>query len=152
MCSSDLGRLGDARLALEAFRGTLALHAEGFTQARQAMELPQPRVALGRALRGVASAAIDLSDGLLGDLGHVLRRSGVGAVLDLPALPRSALLAAQPEAVQQTCLLAGGDDYELLFAAPPERHAQVLAAGAASGTPVQRIGHLTAAEIGRAHV
>lgn len=142
------GRLGDARLALEAFRGTLALDAEGFTQARQAMEQPQPRVALGRALRGVASAAIDLSDGLLGDLGHVLRRSGVGAVLDLPALPRSALLSAQPEAVQRTCLLAGGDDYELLFSAPADRHAQVLAAAAASGTPVQRIGHLTAAAEG----
>ncbi|MBQ0943255.1 thiamine-phosphate kinase [Ideonella sp. 4Y16] len=138
------GALGDARLALEAFRGTVALAGEGFEQARRAMETPMPRVALGRALRGVASAAIDLSDGLLGDLGHVLALSGVGAELDEAALPRSPLLAAQPAALQRTCLLAGGDDYELLFAAP-ESHAQgVRAAGAAAGVAVTRIGRVTA--------
>ena len=139
------GTLGDARLALEAFRGTVTLSGEGFEQARRAMETPTPRVALGRALRGVASAAIDLSDGLLGDLGHVLTRSGVGAELEEAALPRSALLADQSAALQRTCLLAGGDDYELLFSAPEAHEAGVRAAGAAAGVAVTRIGRLTAA-------
>src|SRR5437868_2059526 len=73
------GTLGDARLALEAFRGTVSLPQEVFDAARLRLERPQPRVALGLALRGLATAAIDVSDGLLGDLGHVLQRSGVGA-------------------------------------------------------------------------
>jgi thiamine-monophosphate kinase len=136
------GTLGDARLALEVFRGHVALPGSEFEAVRQAMELPQPRVALGQALRGVASSAIDLSDGLLGDLGHVLRRSGVAAVVMLDALPRSAVLARQPPALQQECLLAGGDDYELLFTAPPARHEAVLAAGRAAGVAVSCCGRI----------
>jgi thiamine-monophosphate kinase len=112
------------------------------------MEQPQPRVALGLALRGIASAAIDLSDGLLGDLGHVLRRSGCGATLQLDALPRSALLAAQPAALQRTCLLTGGDDYELLLAAPPERHADMRAVAARTGVPLSCVGRVTPADQG----
>ncbi|WP_457447494.1 thiamine-phosphate kinase [Roseateles sp. P5_E4] len=112
------GRLGDARLALEVFRGTVAVDGAGFEEVRAAMELPTPRVALGQALRGIATAAIDVSDGLLGDLGHILAVSRVGARLDVDALPRSEVLAAQAAAVQQECLLAGGDDYELVFTAP----------------------------------
>ena len=142
------GHLGDARLALEVFRGQLTLPGDGFDQARQAMEQPQPRVALGLALRGVASAAIDLSDGLLGDLGHVLRASQVGAELWLEALPRSPLLAAQAPAWQQTCLLAGGDDYELLFTAPKAQHPQVLDAGRRAGVAVTRVGEVQAATAG----
>ncbi len=142
------GCLGDARLALEVFRGRVDLAGEAFAAVRVAMEQPQPRVALGQALRGVASAAIDLSDGLLGDLAHVLRRSGVGATLWLDALPRSAALAAQPDAVQRECLLAGGDDYELLFCAPAAQADQVRAAGLASGTPVTRIGRIEPAADG----
>ena len=138
------GTLGDARLALEVFRGAVALPGERFEAVRRAMELPQPRVALGLALRGLASSAIDLSDGLVGDLGHVLQRSGVGARVDWDALPRSADLAAQPTALQQQCVLAGGDDYELLFTAPAERHAEVLAAGQRSGVAVTRCGRVTA--------
>jgi thiamine-monophosphate kinase len=138
------GRLGDARLALEAFRGSVVLPGDGLALARTAMEMPQPRVALGMALRGVASAAIDLSDGLTGDLGHVLRASGVGATVLDAALPRSALLAAQPLALQRLCTLAGGDDYELLFTAPPSRHADVLAAAAAAGVEVTCCGHIDA--------
>jgi thiamine-monophosphate kinase len=90
----------------------------------------------------VASSAIDLSDGLLGDLGHVLRRSGVAAVVMLDALPRSAVLAGQPPALQQECLLAGGDDYELLFTAAPARHQDVLAAGRAAGVAVTCCGRI----------
>jgi thiamine-monophosphate kinase len=134
------GTLGDARLALEVFRGTQSLAAPDFAQARQAMELPEPRVDLGLALRGVASSAIDVSDGLAGDLAHVLRRSGVGAVVDIDALPRSAVLAACPASMQRECLLSGGDDYELVFTAPVGRRTDVIAAGAAAGVPVTRIG------------
>ncbi|MCE2916179.1 MAG: thiamine-phosphate kinase [Rubrivivax sp.] len=139
------GRLGDARLALEAFRGSVALDREAFERTRQAMERPQPRVALGLALRGVASAAIDLSDGLVGDLGHVLARSHIGARIELQALPRSTDLSAQPTAVQQECLLAGGDDYELLFMAAADASEQVLAAGAKAGVAVSAIGRIEAA-------
>jgi thiamine-monophosphate kinase len=136
------GCLGDARLALEAFRGTLALSAEAFAACRRAMETPQPRVALGLALRGLASSAIDISDGLVGDLGHVLQRSGVGALIELDLLPRSPHLAAQPQAVQRQCLLAGGDDYELLFSAPAARHSEVMSAARHAQTPVSRIGRI----------
>ena len=136
------GTLGDARLALEGFRGTVNLPGDVFTRVRRAMEAPQPRVALGQALRGVATSAIDLSDGLAGDIGHVLSRSRLGATLRLDALPRSADLATQPPALQQECLLHGGDDYELLFSAAPADAARVQAAAQASGVAVTRIGHL----------
>ncbi|MCO5124596.1 MAG: thiamine-phosphate kinase [Rhizobacter sp.] len=138
------GTLGDARLALEAFRGTLDLTGDALTTARAAMELPQPRVALGIALRGVATSAIDVSDGLLGDLAHLLRLSGVGARLEVDALPRSATLAAQAPAVQRECTLAGGDDYELLFTAPPGRADAVQAAAVAGGVAATRIGRVEA--------
>lgn len=135
--------LGDARLALEVFRGSLALGADDFERVRRAMEQPQPRVALGLALRGAASSAIDVSDGLVGDLAHLLQRSGVGAEVDLDALPRSAVLAVQPAPLQRLCLLQGGDDYELLFSAPPSHRDAVLAAGRAAGVAVTRFGAIT---------
>lgn len=138
------GTLGDARLALEVFRGTLCLAGSDFETVRQAMECPQPRVALGQALRGLASSAIDVSDGLIGDLGHILQASGVGASLEDYALPRSAILAAQTLAVQRECGLAGGDDYELVFTAAPTAQAAVLQAAQASATPVTRIGRIEA--------
>ena len=136
------GALGDARLALEVFRGRASLDGAAFEAVRARMETPAPRVALGIALRGVASSAIDLSDGLVGDLGHVLTRSRVGATVNADALPRSAVLAAQPRALQRECTLAGGDDYELLFSAAPERDADVHAAGERAGVAVTCIGTL----------
>lgn len=136
--------LGDARLALEVFRGALSLPGEQFEVARRAMELPQPRVALGMALRGIASSAIDVSDGLVGDLGHVLARSAVGASLDVDLLPCSAVLAAQPQGVRREMGLAGGDDYELIFTAPPALRQAVLDAAEAADTPVTRIGRVEA--------
>ena len=138
------GGLGDARLALECFRGTHDLPGADFASVRLAMELPQPRVALGLALRGLATAAIDMSDGLLGDLGHVLQRSGVGAWVDVDALPCSPVLARQPLALQRTCTQTGGDDYELLFSAPAAAQAQVLTAAAAAGVAVRCIGQISA--------
>lgn len=136
------GGIGDARLALEVFRGRISLPGAAFERVRCAMEQPQPRVALGLALRGVASAAIDLSDGLAGDLGHVLRRSKVGATVDLDALPCSDVLAAQPEALRRECTASGGDDYELLFCAADDM--AVRAAAQAAGVGVTRIGRIEA--------
>ena len=136
------GTLGDARLALEMFRGALSLPGAQFEQVRLAMECPQPRVALGQALRGVATSAIDVSDGLIGDLGHILQRSGVGASLDVDALPCSAILAAQPLALRREMGLAGGDDYELVFTAAAAAREAVQRAAAQSATPVTRIGRI----------
>jgi thiamine-monophosphate kinase len=140
------GTVGDARLALEAFRGRIDLDRDVFEQARRAMERPEPRVALGLALRGVASSAIDVSDGLLGDLGHLLERSGVGATVEVDAVPRGPGLALQLPALQRECTLAGGDDYELLFTAPPGQQAAVMAASRQAGVPVTCIGRIDARE------
>lgn len=146
------GTLGDARLALEALLGHTALPAEVLARARQRLERPTPRVALGQALRGIASSAMDLSDGLLGDLSHILKASGVGAHIDTHIT--SNLIAEKAylsggnghfdlEFIRQ-CTLAGGDDYELAFTAPPARRDAVAAASQASGTPVTRIGTVLA--------
>jgi len=138
------GTLGDARLALEVFRGTLSVPAPVFELARSRMEQPTPRVALGLALRGIASAAIDISDGLLGDLGHILAQSGVGATVQADAA--SALVASRVDcdrislAQWRSLALAGGDDYELLFSAPASARSQVMQAAASSQTKVTRIG------------
>lgn len=140
------GTVGDARLALEVFRGTHRLAGDDFDAVREAMERPQPRMALGLGLRGIASSAIDISDGLLGDLGHILRRSGVAAVVEVDAVPRGAVLAAQPLALQRTCTLAGGDDYELVFTAPRDSAERVRAAAREARTAVTRIGRIEAGQ------
>jgi thiamine-monophosphate kinase len=138
------GTPGDARLALGQLRGEWRV--AGFDAALRArLERPTPRVALGLALHGVAHAAIDVSDGLLGDLGHLLRASGVGAEIDVDSIPASAVLAAQPRARRRDCQLAGGDDYELLFTAPPAARDAVLRAADAVATPVACIGRIDAA-------
>ena len=146
------GTLGDARLALEALLGHIHLPGELLAQARQRLERPTPRVALGLALRGIASSAMDVSDGLLGDLGHILRASGVGA--DIDADETSKLIAARALFTSATarfdmellrqCTLAGGDDYELAFTAPPALREAVAGAAATAATPVARIGRISA--------
>jgi thiamine-monophosphate kinase len=140
------GHLGDARLALEVFRGTLSVPQAVFEIARLRMDQPTPRVALGLALRGLAHSAVDVSDGLLGDLQHILKASGVGAKIDTQQV-LSTMLCAQTSGLSQEELLrltlAGGDDYELVFTAP-ERHRQAVAAASASlATPIRRIGKIT---------
>jgi thiamine-monophosphate kinase len=137
------GSLGDARLALEVFRGKLSVPADVFEAARARMEAPTPRVALGVALRGIATSAIDISDGLLGDLAHVLRASGVGAVIDTSlAAP---LMAAPWQGAQLLeFILAGGDDYELAFTAPPAQRMAVQQAAARAGTVATCIGSIEA--------
>ncbi len=150
------GTLGDARLALEILRGHVNAPEPVLALARSRLERPTPRVALGAALRGIATAAIDLSDGLLGDLGHVLKRSGVGATVETRVATN--LIAAYAYGTSEKGLffseikpdqwlgwaLAGGDDYELLFTAPASSCAEVAAASASSHTPVTRVGRIDA--------
>jgi thiamine-monophosphate kinase len=140
------GTLGDARLALQALRGEIALAPADLQAARARLERPTPRVALGLALRGVASSAIDISDGLAGDLGHILAQSGVGARLEADALlaTMAAPVQAVPAERRLECVLAGGDDYELAFTAPPQRRDAVARAARAAGVPVTRIGRIEA--------
>ncbi len=143
------GTLGDARLALQVLKGERSLPAALLAPARARLERPSPRVDLGLGLRGVATAALDLSDGLAGDLGHILQASQVGATLEseallrLPATPAAAA-GLQPQQVLEL-VLDGGDDYELLFTAPPARRAAVQQAAADAGVPVTRIGTIDAA-------
>ena len=142
------GHVGDARLALEVFRGRRSLSAAAFEAARARMEQPAPRVALGLALRGLATSAIDISDGLLGDLSHVLKASGVGARIDAPAAASllatdAALIEGGADAVLEL-VLAGGDDYELAFTAPPAQRDAVAAAAAQAATRVTRVGCIEA--------
>lgn len=139
------GNTGDARLALEVFRGTLSVPADVFETARARMEQPTPRIALGEALRGLASAAVDISDGLLGDLGHVLRASRVSAVVDADAAATLVACGEALDAQQRLAFaLAGGDDYELAFTAAPAAHGAVLQAGQRAGVRVTRIGRIEA--------
>lgn len=151
------GTLGDAALALQCLQGQVQLPPALLAQARQRLEQPTPRVALGLALRGVATAAADVSDGLLGDLGHILTQSGVGATVDTGIAMH--LLAARAHSTMGVsrfdtevsvaqalqCVLAGGDDYELVFTAAPAHAAAVQVAAQTSGTPVTRIGRVEAA-------
>jgi thiamine-monophosphate kinase len=135
------GTLGDARLALEVFRGLAGVPGPVFEAARLRLEMPQPRVQLGMALRGLATAAIDLSDGLCGDLRHLVAASGVGATLDAAALrERMAGGFALDSAQRLDLVLSGGDDYELCFTAPTAMRAAVQEAAQRCATPVARIG------------
>lgn len=140
------GRTGEARLALEHQRGSAWATAAAGADLRDRLERPTPRNALGVALAAAdgVHAAIDLSDGLAGDLGHILTASGVGADIELAALPVAPALAALPEAERLECLLAGGDDYELLFTADPKARDAVAAAARDGATPVARIGRISA--------
>jgi len=141
------GTVGDARLALEFFKGTVSLEATYFEAARLRMDRPTPRVELGLALRGVANAATDISDGLLGDLGHILQRSQVGAVIETAWVQDSAAISDAMQSVafnkRLDFALAGGDDYELLFTAPPDQADEVLDAGEQCGVSITCIGRIT---------
>lgn len=138
------GSLGDARLALAVLQNTMSVDQHVFESAARCLHQPTPRVALGLALREIAHAAIDVSDGLLGDLGHLLRRSGVGARIDADAMPIGPALSLQPQSLQRSFALNGGDDYELCFTAPVLKRQAVLAAAAACGSTVTCVGQITA--------
>ena len=141
------GTLGDAALAVAALTGRATLDADALATARARLEMPVPRIELGIALRGVATAALDVSDGLVGDLAHILERSRVGATVELPAVPRSPvlarMLAGAGRGLALDCVLAGGDDYELCFTAPRAAAGDVAAIARSVGLPLARIGAIT---------
>ncbi len=140
------GTLGDAALALAALQGRVNLNDADLAQLAARLHTPTPRVTLGLALRGVAHSAIDISDGLLADLGHILQRSKVGAVVDYTCLPLGEIVhdfAAHP--AFDGCVLAGGDDYELCFTAPVEAHDAILAIGQQLNLRLSQIGTICAA-------
>jgi thiamine-monophosphate kinase len=139
------GRLGDAALALAHLQRRTLLSEAEFAACAPALYQPQPRVELGLALRGIASSAIDISDGLLADLGHILHASQAAAEIDWVRVPVSSVLRAhadRPQAMQ--CALSGGDDYELCFTAPAGRDAEIENIGARLGLPLTRIGKVVA--------
>lgn len=138
------GTLGDAALAVAARRRRVRIAKRQLAAASRRLDWPTPRVALGAALRGIAHSAIDVSDGLCADLGHICERSNVCAQIDVDALPASqALQPLRGSRVGERLLLAGGDDYELCFTAPASRHAAVLRAGAEAGVAVSCVGTIT---------
>ncbi len=146
------GTLGDAMLALAALEKRTILDEEALARLRTRLERPQPRVALGLALRGVAASMLDVSDGLTGDLGHILDASGVGARIDVDRVPCRPELASRLRGPERplalACLLAGGDDYELCFTARNALRTEIEAAAQRAGVPVTRIGKVTPAGTG----
>ncbi len=136
------GTLGDAALGLAHLQQRAALRADEAAHAVSRLEAPTPRVALGVALRGIATAMIDLSDGLAGDLRHLAEASGVGARVEAAVLPVGAPLARMPLAQRLGFAIGGGDDYELCFSAPSAATEQVLETGARCGVAVTKIGRM----------
>lgn len=134
------GKPGRAALGLAHLQGSTKLAEPALNECLAALHRPQPRVALGLALRGIASAAIDVSDGLLADLGHILEQSKLAARLQIPNLPAAGL--------ERDCLLAGGDDYELLFTAAPEFDSDIKALAGKLELPLTRIGEVVAGPSG----
>ena len=139
------GVLGDAALALAALMRRIQLEPAEFARCLARLNRPQPRIALGLALRAVAHSAIDISDGLCADLGHILERSGIAAEIELTALPASTVLRKYLDRrVARAALLAGGDDYELCFTAPRRARERVVLSGRRAGVAVTRIGRIQA--------
>ena len=137
------GTVGDARLTLAALRHEIKLSENDFKAIDHRMHQPTPRVELGMALREVASAALDVSDGLLGDLKHILQQSQLDAEIILEQLPTSATLQKQSKAIQNQFAASGGDDYELCFTAPSSKRDVILNISKELKLPLTRIGRIT---------
>jgi thiamine-monophosphate kinase len=146
--------VGQARLALDMLQGRVPMQAALFDTTAQRLHAPTPRVGLGQQLRGIASAAIDVSDGLLGDLGHILRASGVGAQIEADVIATEFIAACAiitraiglfDIAFARQTTLSGGDDYELCFTAPVHARQAVQAACAQARCSATRIGRIESA-------
>jgi len=138
------GDLGAAALGLRHRLGEIVLDAADAALCLDRLHRPEPRVVLGNMLCCVAHAAIDISDGLLADLGHILESSGVGAEVEFDRLPAHPVVSAKrTDPLVRRCLLAGGDDYELCFTASPDRSRAILSVAQAAGLTVSQIGHVT---------
>ncbi|HXZ49618.1 MAG TPA: thiamine-phosphate kinase [Usitatibacter sp.] len=137
------GRIGDAALAVAHRHGKVVLAEDDYREAVLHLYEPVPRVALGQALRGLATAAIDVSDGLLADLGHICKLSGVGATVELAALPLSPIGARHvASAAGRAAIVAGGDDYELCFTAHPNSRESIADIGRMLDVPLTHIGQV----------
>lgn len=143
------GATGEAALAVAHLRGRVMLKGRAREACLERLHTPEPRVKLGRRLLGLARSAIDVSDGLLADLGHVVKASGVAAELRWEAIPRARAIAeCADKALAKDCLLAGGDDYELVFTAPRSRRSAIEAAARKAGVSVTAIGAIVAGKPG----
>jgi thiamine-monophosphate kinase len=137
------GNVGDAALAVAHRYGKLVLDADDYQEAVMRLYEPSPRVQLGQALRGLATAAIDVSDGLLADLTHICRLSGVGATVELNAVPVSSIGAKHLGSDEgRNAIVAGGDDYELCFTAHPNSRESIQDLAETFGIPISRIGQV----------
>jgi len=137
------GNIGDAALSVAHRHGKLALDEADYREAVMRLYEPTPRVSLGQALRGLATAAIDVSDGLLADLGHICKLSGLGAAVELAAIPLSPIgkkhIASD---AGRNAIVAGGDDYELCFTAHPNSRESIADLAKMLGVPLTRIGQV----------
>jgi thiamine-monophosphate kinase len=136
------GTLGDAALALAHVLGERQLPQADYVALRERLELPMPRLEAGSMLRGIASAAIDISDGLVADLGHILEASGAGATIHLDRIPLSAVYRSHLSNIGWDLALAIGDDYELCFTVPREKLAAFEQRRSALGVPAVEIGEI----------
>jgi thiamine-monophosphate kinase len=137
------GQLGDAAMALGAIKGLVRVSPRERRALEQRLHAPVPRVALGLALRGIAHSAIDISDGLLADLGHICERSRLGAVIEWEAIPANPVVRSRAQTDRGAqALLAGGDDYELCFTASRRRRSDVLRAAERARVGVTLIGSM----------
>ena len=137
------GNVGDAALAVAHRHGRLVLAEADYHEAVMRLYEPTPRVALGQALRGLATAAIDISDGLLADLTHICRLSGVGATVEYHAIPVSGIGVKHiGTEAGRNAILAGGDDYELCFTAHPNSRESIQELADVLGMPITRIGQI----------
>jgi thiamine-monophosphate kinase len=137
------GNLGDAALALRCLRGDFELDAQDRTYAVKRLSQPQPRVTLGQGLVGLANSAIDVSDGLIADVGHIADASGARAVIEWRSVPLSAVAARyRQHPLLQRAALAGGDDYELAFTAPSTLGMELKLLGGRVGVALTRIGRI----------
>jgi len=137
------GTIGDARLALAALRHEITLPESDLKQIEHRMHNPTPRVELGMKIRELASAALDISDGLLGDLHHILKQSQVSAKVFLDQIPKSETLQKQSEDIQNQFAASGGDDYEICFTAPIEKRGVIDEISRVLNLPLTRIGSIT---------
>jgi thiamine-monophosphate kinase len=136
------GTVGDARLTLAALRHEINLSSEDLQRIENRMHQPKPRIELGIQLRNVASAALDISDGLLGDLGHILKQSQVDAQIHLGQLPKSSILKKQESSIQNLFAACGGDDYELCFTAPSSQQEKIREISKSLNLPLTLIGKI----------
>jgi thiamine-monophosphate kinase len=136
------GTVGDARLALAALRHEIELSKEELASIEARMHQPTPRLNLGLALREVANSALDISDGLLGDLKHILKQSGKDAEVFLDQIPKSVTLRKQALAIQNQYSANGGDDYELCFTAASGKRDVIAKISADLNLPLTQIGSI----------